>query len=67
MLWTMKPTIRNEPSVSCAEGERRPDREPLAEVVDADPDRDEQRERDAAHDPAAARAENGPRGTSSSG
>ena len=48
MLWIMKPTIRNVPSVSSPSAERRADREALAEVVQADADGDERREREAA-------------------
>ena len=46
-LWTMKPTMRNVPSASSPNANDDADREPLAEVVQADPDRDERREREA--------------------
>ena len=52
MLWTMKPTIEKRPERELAERERRADREPFAEVVQADPDRDERRERDPADGPS---------------
>ena len=45
-LWTMKPTIRKRAERQLAERERGADREPLAEVVQPDPDRDERRQRD---------------------
>ena len=62
-LWIMKPTMRNVPSCELAERERAADREPFAEVVDADADRDEQRKRHPTGVAAPRRAA-APRGTS---
>ena len=56
-LWTMNPTIRNDPSASSPSANDDADREPFAEVVHADPDRDQRRERDAAEPPPGPRAE----------
>ena len=48
VLCSVKPTISSVPERRLAKGERRADRQPFAKVVQADPDRDEQRQHPAA-------------------